>query len=127
MLTVIFANDTGAYYAGRLLGKHKLHPSVSPNKTWEGTIGGIALSLIASYLFVFLFPLFKTDLQRIGLTVTIAVLGQIGDLTESMLRRNYGCKDTGKILPGHGGVLDRIDGLLFGIPVLYVYLTWSIA
>jgi phosphatidate cytidylyltransferase len=127
LLTVIFANDTGAYYAGRLLGKHKLHPSVSPNKTWEGTIGGIALSLIASYLFVLLFPLFKTAWQRIGLTVTIAILGQIGDLTESMLKRNYGRKDTGKILPGHGGVLDRIDGLLFGVPVLYVYLTWSIA
>ena len=127
LLTIIFANDTGAYYAGRFLGKHKLHPSVSPNKTWEGTIGGIAMSVVASYIFVLIFPLFKSDLHRILVTVSIAVFGQIGDLTESMLKRNYGRKDAGKILPGHGGLLDRIDGLLFGIPVLYTYLTWSIA
>ena len=126
LLTIVFANDTGAYYAGRLFGKHKLHPSVSPKKTWEGTIGGIVLSVAVSYVFVHLFPLFKTDLQRILITVTIAVFGQIGDLAESMLKRNYGRKDSGRILPGHGGVLDRIDGLLFAIPVLYTYLTWTI-
>ena len=127
LLTIIFANDTGAYYAGRLLGKHKLHPSVSPNKTWEGTFGGIFMSVAGSYVFVLIFPLFKTDLNRILITVTMAVFGQIGDLTESLLKRNYGRKDAGKILPGHGGLLDRIDGLLFGIPVLYTYLSWSIA
>jgi phosphatidate cytidylyltransferase len=126
LLTVVFANDTGAYYTGRLFGKHKLHPSVSPKKTWEGTIGGIVLSVAVSYVFVYLFPLFKADLQRILITVTIAVFGQIGDLVESMLKRNYGRKDSGKILPGHGGILDRIDGLLFAIPVLYTYLSWKI-
>ncbi len=126
LLTIVFLNDTGAYYAGRLFGKHKLHPSVSPKKTWEGAIGGIGMSVAGSYGFVLLFPLFKTDLQQILITLTIAVFGQIGDLTESMLKRNYGCKDAGKILPGHGGVLDRIDGLLFSVPVLFTYLSWSI-
>jgi phosphatidate cytidylyltransferase len=122
LLVVIFASDTGAYYAGRYLGKHKLYEAISPNKTWEGAIGGLLLSLILSNLFLRIFPFQPLNAGIIILVFVLAITGQIGDLVESMLKRNHGAKDSGGILPGHGGILDRIDGLLFAIPVLYVYL-----
>jgi phosphatidate cytidylyltransferase len=122
LLVVIFASDTGAYYAGRYLGRHKLYESISPNKTWEGAIGGLLLGLILSTLFLRIFRFHSLDGGIIILVVVLVIMGQIGDLAESMLKRNHGVKDSGNILPGHGGILDRIDGLLFAIPVLYLYL-----
>jgi phosphatidate cytidylyltransferase len=122
LLVVIFASDTGAYYAGRYFGRHKLYEAISPNKTWEGAIGGLLLSLILSTLFLRIFPFHSLGLETIFLIIALSISGQIGDLVESMLKRNHGAKDSGAILPGHGGILDRIDGLLFAIPVLYLYL-----
>ena len=122
LLTVVFASDTGAFYFGRLMGKHKLYEAVSPNKTWEGAIGGLATSIVAASIFIRLIGPCTLDLKVMILVMILSVAGQIGDLCESMLKRNHGVKDSGHLLPGHGGILDRIDGLLFAIPVLYVYL-----
>lgn len=124
LLTVIFANDTGAFYFGKFFGKHKLHETVSPNKTWEGAIGGLLCSVIAATWFLHLVRLRPMDIPVLVLVLALSIAGQIGDLSESMLKRNHGVKDSGKILPGHGGMLDRIDGLLFSIPMLYLFLIW---
>lgn len=125
LLAVIFANDTGAFYCGRLLGKHRLYESISPKKTWEGAIGGLFGSIIIAFLFLRILNPHPINLRIIALVLVLSVMGQIGDLSESMLKRNHGVKDSGKILPGHGGILDRIDSLLFSIPVLYLFLVWS--
>jgi phosphatidate cytidylyltransferase len=122
LLVVVFAGDTGAFYAGRSFGEHKLHRKVSPGKTWEGAIGGLLSSLMAAILFLFFVPLSPWGIDMMLLVVILSILAQIGDLAESLLKRNHGIKDSGQILPGHGGILDRIDGLLFAIPVLFVYL-----
>jgi phosphatidate cytidylyltransferase len=126
LLAVIFANDTGAFYAGKLFGKHKLYPEVSPNKTWEGSVGGLILGLFVATVFLKIDTLkvHAPDLNLLLLVFGLSVATQAGDLVESMIKRIYGVKDSGGILPGHGGILDRIDGLLFAIPVLYAYLVW---
>lgn len=118
---VIFASDTGAYFAGRAFGRNKLAPTISPGKTVEGLIGGLiaaaAGAAIATYTF---FP----ELQlawSIGLAVVLAAVGVLGDLAESALKRGAGAKDAASILPGHGGFLDRLDSLLFGAPILYYF------
>jgi phosphatidate cytidylyltransferase len=126
LLIVIFTNDTGAFYSGRLFGRHKLYESVSPNKTWEGAIGGLISSFIAAAIFLYFSRIHGLMLDIFILVLLLSVMAQIGDLVESMLKRIYGIKDSGRILPGHGGMLDRIDALLFSIPVLYIYLTWTI-
>lgn len=126
LLAIIFLGDTGAFYFGRSFGKHKLYPAVSPGKTWEGAIGGLFSSLIAALVFFLFIPLYQWGVAIIGLTAALSIAGQIGDLAESVIKRTYGAKDSGSILPGHGGILDRIDGLLFSIPILYIYLSWSI-
>jgi phosphatidate cytidylyltransferase len=123
LLTVIFANDTGAYYSGKLFGRHKLYEAVSPHKTWEGAVGGLFLSVIAGAWFLAFIRLRPLSPEIFIVIVCLAVLGQIGDLVESMIKRNQGVKDSGGILPGHGGILDRIDALLFAIPALYLYLS----
>ncbi len=122
LLTVIFASDTGAFYFGRLFGKHKLNESLSPNKTWEGAVGGLLLSMIVAIWFLRLMRLHEVTPPILGLVLGLSIVEQIGDLAESMLKRMHGVKDSGNFLPGHGGVLDRIDGMLFAIPVFYVYL-----
>ena len=122
LLVVIFACDCGAFYCGRLFGKHKLHQTISPGKTWEGAAGGTIFSLIASFWFLQIVSLRKLDAQIIVFVLMLAVAGQVGDLCESMIKRHYGVKDSGGLLPGHGGVLDRIDSLLFAIPVLCGYV-----
>ena len=118
---VLMGSDTGAYYVGRALGKHKLAPSISPGKTWEGVAGGIAASLIlatiAHYWFFRELPL-KLALP---LAAVMTVLGILGDLTESALKRGAGTKDAAKLLPGHGGILDRLDSLLFNAPLIYYF------
>lgn len=124
LLTVIFLTDTGAFYFGRFFGKRKLYPRVSPNKTWAGAFGGFLAGVISGLLFSRLFHLGGFPLQVGLLAGALSVCGQVGDLVESMLKRNAGVKDSGRILPGHGGLLDRVDGVLFAIPLLYLYLSW---
>ncbi|MBU0462251.1 MAG: phosphatidate cytidylyltransferase [Proteobacteria bacterium] len=125
LLIVIFANDTGAFYSGTFFGKNALAPNISPNKTIEGSVGGIAASMVTGFIFC---QCFFNDLSLSFLTIPVsfmlAIAGQIGDLFESAMKRASSIKDSGRILPGHGGMLDRIDGLLLAIPVLYVYLVF---
>jgi phosphatidate cytidylyltransferase len=123
LLIVCFMNDTGAFYTGTYFGKRKLAPRISPKKTMEGSAGGIAASMAAGLIFSLIFfgsP--SLALLTLPCSFLIAVAGQVGDLFESALKRASSVKDSGWILPGHGGMLDRIDGLLFAIPVLYGYL-----
>jgi len=124
LLVVVFACDTGAFYVGRTFGKRKLHPLVSPGKTWAGAVGGLVASLAAAFLWMRFSNLHPFDARMIFLTGAISILGQLGDLAESMLKRSHGTKDSGAILPGHGGILDRIDAHLFAAPTLYAYLSW---
>ncbi len=126
LLTIIFANDTGAFYIGKFFGKHKLYEAVSPGKTWEGAIGGLLSALITALIFLQILDIHQLNLNFLFLVIALSVSGQIGDLVESMLKRNHGVKDSGHILPGHGGILDRIDALLFAIPILYVYLSFCL-
>jgi len=124
LLAVIFASDTCAFYFGKFFGKHKLYEAVSPKKTWEGAIGGHIGSLIAAAIFLRLIAVHPLNPGIVILVISLCAAGQIGDLSQSMLKRNHGLKDSGHILPGHGGILDRIDGLLFAIPILFVYLSF---
>lgn len=118
LLAVVFAGDTMAYIFGVLIGKHKVMPSVSPKKTWQGSIGGIIGSLIAGFVcWHFLFPEQSLGIL-LGLSALSGFVGQFGDFFESLLKRVAEVKDSGKIMPGHGGVLDRIDGVLFASPVI---------
>ena len=126
LLVVVFANDTGAFYLGKLFGKHRLYEAMSPGKTWEGAIGGGLCSVLAAFWFLRIIPLHPLDLSILGLVFFISIVAPIGDLVESMMKRAHGIKDSGKILPGHGGILDRVDGLLFAIPGLYLFLNWSV-
>jgi phosphatidate cytidylyltransferase len=122
-IAVTFANDTGAYFAGRTLGRHKLYPAISPSKTVEGAFGGLAGGLIAAWICraTFFPALTLRDLLLVGLPA--AVIGPIGDLIESMIKRSAGVKDSGRMLPGHGGILDRVDALLFVSAWVYTYTT----
>ena len=124
LLTIIFLGDTAALYCGRLLGKHKLYATVSPGKTWEGAVGGFVISVLAGIMFSRIFDLHDSVWTMAMISGGIAIAGQIGDLAESMIKRNYGVKDSGTILPGHGGFLDRVDALLFAIPVFYAFVIW---
>lgn len=119
-VAVTFANDTGAYFLGRRWGKRKLWPSVSPNKTWEGSLGGVFLSLVISGMIAFFFPELGNLSAVLGIGLLVSVAGQFGDLVESAIKRTTGVKDSGALLPGHGGVLDRFDSLLLVFPVLHL-------
>jgi phosphatidate cytidylyltransferase len=118
---VLMGSDIGAYYTGRLIGKHKLAPKVSPGKTWEGVFGGIAAAVaMAGLAHFWFFP--ELPLKwAISLAGVMAVLGVLGDLTESALKRGAGAKDAANLLPGHGGILDRLDSLLFNAPLIYYF------
>lgn len=116
-----WVNDTGAYCTGMLFGKHKLFERISPKKSWEGSIGGGIFCIIASFLLSHFFPFMSTGVW-IGLALTVVVFGTWGDLTESLLKRRLGIKDSGNILPGHGGMLDRFDSAILAIPAAVVYL-----
>lgn len=122
-LLIVWITDSGAYLIGRKLGRHKLAPHVSPNKTWEGSIGGSLVSVIVVGLYLAFSPVkFAYGLPiMLLLTVVLSVGGQIGDLIESAFKRHYGVKDSGKILPGHGGILDRFDSLLFVLPLMHLF------
>ncbi|MBA3323290.1 MAG: phosphatidate cytidylyltransferase [Pyrinomonadaceae bacterium] len=121
---VLMGADTAAYYTGRAFGRHKLAPSVSPGKTWEGAAGGMLASLAAAIIAHFwFFP--ELSLQAaLPLAASMNVLGVVGDLTESALKRGAGAKDAANILPGHGGLLDRLDSLLFNAPVIYYFAVY---
>ncbi len=118
---IIWSNDTGAYFAGKLFGKTKLFQRVSPNKTLEGSVGGFVLALIIVYIYATYIA--KADYPLYWwffFTLLISVSGILGDLVESQIKRNLGVKDSGKILPGHGGFLDRFDALIFALPFAYI-------
>jgi phosphatidate cytidylyltransferase len=121
-LALAFSSDTLAYFAGRGFGKHKLYEAVSPKKTIEGSIGGLFGGVIAMVGFghYWLAPELPI-VHAVVLGVIGSVLGQLGDLVESMIKRTFGIKDSGNVLPGHGGMLDRVDGLLFVAPLVYYY------
>ena len=114
-------NDTGAYCTGMLFGKHRLFERISPKKSWEGSIGGGVFSIIAAIVMAHYFP-FMPISTWIGLALTVVIFGTLGDLTESLLKRTIGIKDSGNILPGHGGMLDRFDSTLMAVPAAVVYL-----
>ncbi len=116
-----FATDIGAFFVGRSLGRHKLAPTVSPNKTIEGSIGGIAAAFLVLLAYIWLLAeAFPFDhLQMLVFALLISITAQLGDLTESMIKRYCGVKDSSNLLPGHGGILDRLDSLIFTIPLTY--------
>jgi phosphatidate cytidylyltransferase len=120
LLWVVAWGDTGALYAGTLWGRHKLCPAVSPKKTIEGAIGGLAFNLIFGGLFKLLFFHSMSGLTCFVVSLAAGAAGQAGDLFESEFKRAAGVKDSGAILPGHGGILDRVDALLFAVPVAYL-------
>lgn len=120
-LLVLMGSDTAAYYTGRAFGRRKLAPGVSPGKTWEGAAGGMLASLLFAALAHFWFFRELPLRAALPLAATMNVLGVVGDLTESALKRGAGAKDAANILPGHGGLLDRLDSLLFNAPLLYYF------
>jgi len=128
-LFTTFGSDTAAYFLGKAIGRHKLAPQISPGKTWEGAIAGVIGGVIISILFTLDTPL-QLPLeywQAILLGAFISVFGQFGDLVESLLKRNTGVKDSGTLMPGHGGLLDRMDSVVFAGAVVYLYYIITVA
>jgi phosphatidate cytidylyltransferase len=121
LFCILWTSDIGAYIAGKSFGKNKLFPSVSPGKTWEGAIGGAILALAVSYL-IATYWTELTIVQWLGTSLIVIVFGMYGDLVESSLKRSINIKDSGTMIPGHGGFLDRFDGLYLSLPVVYTYL-----
>lgn len=119
VLLVVWTTDSGAYFVGRKLGKNKLWPEISPKKTIEGFVGGIVIAVLFAILMQMIYPFATSYLQLIVVTILVSIVGQMGDLVESAVKRHYGVKDSGTILPGHGGILDRFDSLLFAVPLLH--------
>lgn len=121
----IWLNDTGAYLVGSVIGKRKLFPRISPKKSWEGFYGGMIVALASSQAFAWLDPAIGWY-QWLGLSAIVVLFGTWGDLMESLLKRTFGIKDSGNLIPGHGGVLDRFDSVLLVIPAAYIYIEWVI-
>ncbi|MDN2452350.1 phosphatidate cytidylyltransferase [Lactobacillus sp. UCMA15818] len=119
LLLIVWSTDSGAYLVGRKLGKNKLAPHISPNKTWEGSIGGVIIAIVIAGGFTLIYPQNFGLVSVLLITLILSIVGQMGDLVESALKRFYGVKDSGRILPGHGGILDRFDSLLFVLPVAH--------
>lgn len=122
----IWLSDTGAYCVGSLIGRHRLFERISPKKSWEGSIGGGIVAIGSSFIFAHYFPIMNMA-EWAGLALIVVIFGTWGDLTESLLKRQLHIKDSGAILPGHGGMLDRFDSALMAIPAAVVYLyalTW---
>lgn len=119
---IVWSTDIGAYMVGRQIGKHKLWPEISPNKTTEGALGGIASAIVVAIIFFLVQPaVFHYNLVTIILfTLIFSIVGQFGDLVESAIKRHYDVKDSGNILPGHGGILDRFDSMLFVFPMMHL-------
>jgi len=119
LFILIWSSDSFAYFAGRLFGKHKMAPKISPKKTWEGFAGGVLLTLILGYFIESNFPELRGNWMFVGFLVSI--FAPLGDLVESQLKRIFGVKDSGNIIPGHGGILDRLDSFIICVPVVYLY------
>lgn len=119
LFILIWSSDTFAYIVGRTFGKHKMAPKISPKKTWEGYFGGVVLTLILSFFVEKYQPQLRGNWMVVGFL--IAIFAPLGDLVESQLKRTFGVKDSGKIMPGHGGVLDRLDSFILCVPVVYLY------
>jgi len=126
ILVVTYGVDTGAYYVGRLLGRKKLSPVVSPGKTVEGAVGGVVAAVGAAFLGRWLFMKGLTTGNTVLTGLIFGVISQLGDLSESLLKRSAGVKDSGSIIPGHGGMLDRVDSLIFTIPAFYYYILYFV-
>ncbi len=124
-LILLWTNDTGAYLAGKSFGRRKLFERISPNKTWEGFVGGLVLAIVVSLNLARYFDALLSW-QWLVLALIIGSFGTLGDLVESMLKRNTGVKDSGSLLPGHGGLLDRFDGLLMAAPLVYLFLKFFV-
>jgi len=124
--TITWCYDTGAYFAGSWLGRHPLLPGVSPGKTLEGAIGGLLCSIIGILVARATIASYITPLEGLGLAFAASIIGQLGDLAESMIKRDVKIKDSSKTIPGHGGVLDRFDSLLFTAPLIYYVLKYVI-
>ena len=123
LFITLWVNDTGAYVTGMLFGKHKLFERVSPKKTWEGFIGGAVFALISGYVL----SRYITDIslwQWLVFSEIVVIFGTLGDLSESLLKRTENVKDAGKLIPGHGGILDRFDSMILAAPVVWIYLSW---
>ena len=121
MFVIIWLYDSFAYISGALFGKHKLAPNISPKKTWEGAFGGLLFSLVGAYAMSQFFIGYSIA-EWFGLAVVVVICGTFGDLFESYLKRKAGLKESGSIMPGHGGILDRLDSLLFAAPFVYIYI-----
>lgn len=121
--TILWLNDTGAYFIGSLIGKRRLFERISPKKSWEGSIGGGIVALLTAWGISYLFPHY-TVIEWLLIALVVIVFGTLGDLVESMLKRSIGIKDSGNILPGHGGLLDRFDAVLIASPFVFVLLTF---
>jgi len=122
---LIWTNDTFAYLTGMLFGRHKFFERISPKKTWEGTIGGAVFAIIGAYI-LSIFLQVINPLEWIGFVLTIIIFGTFGDLIESMFKRTIGVKDSGGLMPGHGGILDRLDSILIAAPFVIVYIVFVI-
>ncbi len=121
LFVFIWLNDTGAFLVGSTIGKHRLFERVSPKKSWEGFCGGLIVALAASQIFAY----YEPEVSRwvwLGFSAVVVVFGTWGDLTESLMKRTLGVKDSGSILPGHGGMLDRFDSVIMAIPAVYIYI-----
>ena len=129
-LFVTFGSDTAAFFTGRALGRHALAPQISPAKTWEGAIGGVVGAILVCLFFTLSTPLTLSPhlnwVHAIILGLLVSIFGQFGDLIESLLKRNAGVKDSGTLIPGHGGLLDRMDSIVFAGIVVYYYIVWAI-
>jgi phosphatidate cytidylyltransferase len=123
LLVLTWVNDTGAYLVGSMIGKTPLFPRISPNKTWEGSSGGFFTTIIFGYLLSLIFTEIPLT-QWLGLAVIVGIFGGLGDLVESMLKRSVNVKDSGNLLPGHGGLLDRFDAFIFVVPFAAAYLLY---
>ncbi|NJP36319.1 phosphatidate cytidylyltransferase [Alkalicoccus luteus] len=121
ILILVWATDSGAYFAGRAFGRTKLWPEISPKKTIEGSLGGIALALTAGMIYYYFIPVYPNVWTAVAGILVVSTAGQLGDLVESAFKRHYAVKDSGQVLPGHGGILDRFDSLIFVMPVLYLF------
>lgn len=120
ILFIIWSTDSGAYFVGKSFGKHKLWPQISPKKTVEGAVGGIICAFIIGIIFYTFFPILDSVTQVMLTILVVSTTGQLGDFVESAIKRQYSVKDSGNILPGHGGFLDRFDSLIYVMPILYL-------
>lgn len=124
MLTTIWVCDSAAFFGGTALGKHKLFPRISPNKSWEGALFGFVFAILTMFLAKLVVLDFLSWSNVIVLGIIIGIIGQLGDLVESSIKRDAGAKDSSSIIPGHGGIFDRFDSLLFSAPAVWLYLKY---